>query len=98
IPGRGPGGGRAGAATPTSSRSVGAGPAALVLGDAGRGPSEAGADLVGHDLDLRALLTVWCLPRALIEPAGDDDARALGQAFRRVLCHLLPADHVEERR
>src|SRR5438105_3978131 len=95
--GRGLGGGGAGVATATPSRPV-AGTPVLVLGDAGRGPAEAGADLVGHDLDLRALLTVGVLPRALVEAAGDDDPRALGQALRGVLGHLLPAHHVEERR
>src|SRR5207244_893980 len=64
IAGRGLGRGGAGGATATPSRPV-AGAPALVLGDAGRGPAQAGSDLVGHDLDLGALLTVGGLPRAL---------------------------------
>src|SRR5436853_7313033 len=91
-------GARTAAPAPTPSRSVGAGAPALVLGDAGRRPAQAGPDLVGHDLDLRALVTIGRLPRALVEAPGDDDPGPLGQALRGVLRHLLPADHVEERR
>ena len=47
------------------------------LVDLGGRPAQAGADLVGDDLDLRALLAVLGLPRALLEAAGHDDAGAL---------------------
>src|SRR5262249_7942256 len=68
----------------------------LVLRDAGRGPPQAGADVVGHDLDHAALVAVLGLPGTLLEPAGHDDSRALADRLAHVLGHLAPADDVEE--
>src|SRR5690606_34919158 len=64
--------------------------------DAGGGPAQRGADLVGHDLDLRALVAVLGLPGALLEAAGDDDAVTLGDGLRHVVGEVAPADDVEE--
>ena len=58
---------------------AGAASATLVAGDLGRGPTQARADLVGHDLHHAALLAVLRLPAALLEAAGDDHPRALAQ-------------------
>src|SRR5205807_2828501 len=69
----------------------------VVLANLGGGPAEAGTDLVGHHLDLRALVALLGLPRALLEAARDDHPRALLEGFAGVLGHLPPADDVEER-
>ena len=82
---------------PPPPRAAVAGLAALVAGDLGGGPAEAGADLVGDDLDLRALVALVGLPRALLEAAGDDDAGALRDGLAHVLAELGPAGDVEER-
>src|SRR5579883_953298 len=66
-----------------------------LLGVGGR-PAQARADLVGDDLDLRALLAVLGLPAALLEPAVDDDPGALGQALGDVVGQAAPARDVEE--
>src|SRR5262249_926559 len=86
--------GLAPAATATATEVAAA--AALVAGDLGARPGQARADLVGDDLDHAALLAVLGLPAALLEAAGDDDARALAQRLGDVLGHLAPADDVEE--
>src|SRR6185503_49132 len=52
---------------------------AVVAVDLGGGPAEARADLVGHDLDHAALLAVLRLVGALLQTAGDDGSRALGE-------------------
>src|SRR6476619_5011743 len=46
---------------------------AVVLGDLGGRPAQARAELVGHDLDDRALLAFLRLPRALLEATVHDD-------------------------
>ena len=60
--------------------------------------SRLGRDIVGDDLDDRALLALLGLPAALLEPAGHDDARALLQRRGDVLGELPPAHDVEEAR
>src|SRR5439155_4286790 len=72
--------------------------APVALGHGGGGPAQARTDLVGDDLDDRALLAVVGLPRPLLEPAGHDDAAALRQRLAGVLAHRAPCDDVEERR
>src|SRR5215213_9703342 len=61
------------------------------------GPAQAGADLVGHDLDHAALVAVLGLVTALLEPARHHGAGALAQRGGGVLAQLTPRDHVEER-
>src|SRR5262245_25963534 len=84
------GGTPAPSSTPTGSTSTGttvaAAPVVLVHGCGG--PTQARSDLVGDDLDDRALLTLLGLPAALLEPAGDDDARPLPDRLGDVLGHL----------
>jgi hypothetical protein len=64
----------------------------------GLGPAQAGADLVGHDLDLGALVALLGVPGALLEPAHDDDAGALVERTGGVLAERAPRHDVEERR
>src|SRR5689334_3292901 len=71
---RGRGGAPAPSSTPTTSAVAAA---SVVLVHRRGGPTEAGCDLVGDDLDDRALLALLGLPAALLEAAGDDDARPL---------------------
>src|SRR3954466_10347678 len=73
-----------------------AGTTALHLVDLGGRAPPRRCDVVGDDLDDRALLTRLGLPAALLEPAADDDARALRESRARVLGQLAPGDHVEE--
>src|SRR5690606_16253341 len=70
--------------------------AAFGLLDLGGGPAEAGSDLVGEDLHLGALLAVVGLPVALLQPARDHHAGALGERLAHVLGQVAPADDVEE--
>ena len=70
--------------------------AALVAADLGGGPAEAGAHLVGHDLDDRAALAVLRLPRALLEAPGHHDPGPLLQRLAHVLGQVTPARDVEE--
>src|SRR5438270_522119 len=79
-----------GAATAAPSASV-ARPSPVVLLHLGGGPAEAGAHLVGDDLDDRALLALVGLPRALLEATGDEDACALLDGLTHVLAHVAPA-------
>src|SRR3982751_6483335 len=51
---------------------------------AGGGPFQAGAEVVGLDLDDRPPLSVLVLPRALLEPAGDDNTSAPRERLGRV--------------
>jgi hypothetical protein len=61
-----------------------------------RSPSAgAGCDLLGGDLDLRALVGLVVLPAALVE-ALDDDPVSPAQALGEVLRQGGPGDHVEE--
>ena len=69
----------------------------VVAVDLSSGPAEAGADLIGDDLDHAALLAVLGLIGPLLEAPGDDRPRALRQRGRRVLAQLAPCGHVEER-
>src|SRR5262249_4963662 len=55
-------------------------------------------NVVGDDLDDRALLTLFGFPAALLEPAAHDDARPLGERRARVLRELAPRNDVEEAR
>src|SRR4051794_13672723 len=87
-----PRGERAHPAAPTTD----IGGAAIGPFDGGRGPAQAGTDLVGHDLDDVALVAVPALVLALLEATGDDHPRALLERRRRVLAELGPRDHVEE--
>ena len=60
--------------------------AALVAAfDLGRGPLEAGADLLGLDLGGRALVALGGLPAALPESAGDHDPVTLAEGVGQVL-------------
>src|SRR5437879_4728541 len=70
----------------------------LVLGDLARRPAKAWRDLVGDDLDDRALLAFLGLPRTLLEAARDDHPGALADRRADVLAELTPARDVEERR
>src|SRR4051794_2256262 len=67
---------------------------ALVLHDLGGRPPQARADLIGDDLDDRALLAVGGLPRTLLEPSGHDHARALREGLAGILRHLPPGHDV----
>src|SRR5947199_10196669 len=91
------GDGAAGAAPSSPAAAEVARAAALVLLYLGRGPAQAGADLVGDDLDLGATFALLVLPGALLEAAGDDHPSPLLQRFARVLGHVPPTDDVEER-
>jgi hypothetical protein len=71
--------------------------AAFVAVNLGAGPPQARADVVGQDLDLRALLALVVLPGVLLDLAGDDNPHALGEGLGDVLGHLAEAHHVEER-
>ena len=64
--------------------------------DLGRGPLEAGADLVGLDLGDRPLVALGGLPAALAEPPGDHDPVALGQGVGQVLGLPTPDVDLEE--
>src|SRR5712692_8608884 len=80
-----------------------AGPVALTWGpplllDLGAGPLQAGPDLLGLDLDLRALVTLRRLPRVRPEAADHDHARALRERLGDVLREGPPRRHIEERR
>src|SRR5579862_2817624 len=78
-------------------RAAGLAPAPPVgLLRAGDRPPHARADLVGHHLDLRALLPVLGLPRPLLEPARDDHPVALAERVGDVGAEVAPADDVEE--
>src|SRR5262249_7241163 len=66
--------------------------------DLRRRPAQAGADLVGDDLDDGALLALGGVPAALLEPAGDDRPRPLGEAGGGVLSEIAPAHDVQQRR
>src|SRR5262245_52796524 len=72
--------------------------APVVAVDLGGSPAQAGADLVGHDLDHAALLAVLGLVGALLQPTGDDGARSLRQGRGGVLAQLAPGRDVEEGR
>ena len=77
-------GGRGGCRRPAPSCVAAAaaaalGAAAVVALDLGGGPAQAGADLVGDDLDHVALVAFVRLVRALLEAAVDDDPGALGE-------------------
>src|SRR4029453_12615982 len=64
--------------------------------DLGRGPLEAGPDLVGLQLGDRPLLPIRGLPAALAEPAGDHDPVPLGQGLGQVLGLVAPHVDLEE--
>src|SRR6266545_909255 len=77
-------------------------PAGAVAGLAGTlrgggGPLEAGADLLGLDLDHAAALALGGLPGAGLEPSEDDDAVALGQRVGGVGGQVPPDVDAEER-
>src|SRR6266540_1561090 len=106
---RAAGGGGLGALAPTppaaSAASAGVATApevaaatTVVLRDLGGREPEARPDLVGDDLDDVAPVAVAVLVAALLEAAGDDDARALRERLAHVLGHLAPAHDVEEAR
>src|SRR5215218_10568932 len=59
--------------------------------DLGRGPLEAGPDLIGLDLGHRPLVTLRGLPGPLAEPPGDHDPVPLGERVGQVL-GLPPPD------
>jgi hypothetical protein len=62
--------------------------------DVGGGEAQRGTDLVGDDLDLLTeLLTLVGLSGELLDAAGDQDAHALGQTQRQVLCRGLASLH-----
>src|SRR4029077_9227316 len=62
-----------------AARAATAGTAALDAVHLGGREAQARSDLVGDDLDDAALLALLGLPAALLEAAGDHDARALLQ-------------------
>src|SRR4029453_190946 len=66
------------------------------LGLGGR-PAQARGDLVGVDLDHRALVALGGLPGTRAQAADDHGAVALGQGVGGVLAELAPGDHTEER-
>ena len=74
-----------------------AGRSGLTL-DARRGPPEAGADLVGLDLDGGPLLAVLVLPGAVVQSPGHDHAGTAGQGLGHVLAQAAPAVDAEVRR
>src|SRR5581483_6992340 len=65
---------------------------------AGDGPAHARPDLVGDDLDLRALLAVLGLPGPLLEPPGHDHPVAFAERVGDVGAEVAPAHDVEEGR
>src|SRR5512132_4574712 len=67
---------------------------ALGLGD---GPAQGGGDLVGLDLDQRALVALGGLPVAGLEPADDHRPVAFGEGLGDVLGQLPPDVDAEER-
>src|SRR6266511_4302601 len=106
---RAAGGGGLGALAPTppaaSAASAGVATApevaaatTVVLRDLGGREPEARPDLGGDDLDDVAPVAIAVLVAALLEAAGDDDARALRERLAHVLGHLAPAHDVEEAR
>src|SRR4029453_11594027 len=64
--------------------------------DLGRGPFQAGADLVGFDLGHRALVALGGVPAALAEPAGDHHPVALAEGVGQVLGLPTPDVDLEE--
>src|SRR5947207_8534388 len=71
-------------------------PAALDLVDLRGGEAKTRRDIVGDDLDDRALLARLGLPAALLEPSTHDDPGALRHRPAHVLGELPPRDDVEE--
>src|SRR5690349_23030446 len=88
------------AATATAAAATGreVAAAALVALDLRGREAQARADVVGDDLDDVALVAFLRLPRALLEPAGHHDPRALAERLAHVLRELAPAHDVEEAR
>jgi hypothetical protein len=73
------------------------GATALRLVDIDGGKTQTRTDLVGRQLHLGTVLAFVGLPAALLQPTGDDDPHALGEAEGHVLGKVPPADDVEER-
>src|SRR4029450_9540600 len=61
-------------------------------------PTQARTELVGLDLDHRALVAFLGLPGAHLQPAGHDDARAPGEGLGAVLGQAPPGVDREVRR
>jgi len=73
-----------------------AGPSSGCLVDLGGGPAQRRSDLVGLDLDHRALLALLGFPCAGLQTAGDDDALAGLAGLGDVLGELSPGVDGEE--
>src|SRR6476469_3579153 len=83
------GGRTAAGASPTAEAAASAAAAAGLV-HLGGGIPQRGADLVDLDLDNGALLSLPGFEGPLLEPSGDDHARAAGEAFGHILGGLTP--------